>query len=1027
MTDLVGRRIEQYRIDARVGEGGMGTVYRAYDVHLHRAVALKVLHQALSSRHEFQQRFMQEARAAARLDHPSIVKIFDFGMTEGLLYMVMEYVAGGSLAAYIRRLQERQQVVRLDETLPLLAQVADALGYAHRQGVIHRDVKPDNVLVKQLEDVARPGELPLRPVVTDFGLAKLLEGGFDTRTGSFMGTLAYMSPEQALGKPLDGRSDLYSLGVMLYQLTTGRLPLEIATPTDAVRKHMNEQPLPPRQANPELPEAVAAVVARAVAKEPGQRFQSGREMSEALLALRDESGSGAATRLAPSVSMVRMSTELRPGGAAPEPARLQQDVGAATSDQLIVAFGQATPVTYPLRGSTITLGRAEDNDVVLTEGAVSRRHARLERTERGWAVTDLGSTNGTFLEDNRLLPEVVESWAEGQTLRLGSYFLRWQAGQPAGTVAAAAAVPGTEAVGRTALGTTEARSRSGNVVAGIDPARVRARPGTRTALNVELLNDGMTVDHLRVSLNGLPAAWYSLPQDSVQLLPGAAARLGITLHPPRRPDTRAGSHPFEVVVESTAAPAERAVVRSALEVEAYEQFLLDVQPADLQDGETARILLANQGNGPVTVTLSGRDPAGSVLFSSPQREVTVPAGSQAEMPLRITARRRPLVGSPQVLPFTVEARTAAGESRSAPGRLAVAPRLPRWAVPILALLLILLCVAASYAWGPALIGGDETPTIDQAALLTATAEADPDGDGLSTARELELGTDPFNPDTDGDGIPDGEEIERGTDPLNPDSDGDGLSDGDELVWGTDPLNPDTDGDGWPDGYEVHQAGSSPTSRDTDGDGIIDSEDPDPGRLPTPTPSPTATPTDTPTLEPTATPEPTATQTIAPTPTATATSTPTAPAVHSGGLLVYRVEEGGSVGLYLQGPGGEPVALVAGTSDAAVLDYTPADGGRYALLVVEGGAQNLTIVRASGEVVRSGINHGWDTIVDADWSPGGQRLVVEARSGGDTVYFYFGPDGALRKEASLSGGAISAPLEGQLQVTIPATIATVASP
>ncbi len=1019
MTDLVGRRIEQYRIDASVGDGGMGAVYRAYDVHLHRAVALKVLHRSLGNRHEFQQRFMQEARAAARLDHPSIVKIFDFGMTDGLLYMVMEYIAGGSLAAYIRRLQERQQVVRLDETLPLLAQVADALGYAHRQGVIHRDVKPDNVLIKPLEEAAGPGRLPLRPVVTDFGLAKLREGGFDTRTGSFMGTLAYMSPEQALGRPLDGRSDLYSLGVILYQLTTGRLPLEIVTPTDAVRKHMHEQPMPPRQANPELPEAVAALAAKAVAKEPGQRFQSGREMAEAMLALAAGSGASPATRLAPSVSMVRMATELRPADPAGEPARLHQDVGPASGDLLIVASGQATPVTYPLRGGAITLGRSEENDVVLTEGGVSRRHARLERTERGWSVTDLGSTNGTFLEDNRLLPQTPESWAEGQTLRLGAYYLRWQAGEPAGTVAAAPGVPATEAVGRTALGATEARSRSGAVVAAIDPARVRVRPGTRTALNVELLNEGMMVDQLRVSLSGLAASWYTIPQETVQLLPGAAARLGVTFHPPRRPDTRAGSHPFQVVVESTAAPAERAVVRSVLEVEGYEQFLLEISPPELQHGDTARVLLANQGNAPVTVTLSGRDPAGALLFSSPQREITIPAGSQAEMPLRVTARRRPLYGSPQTQPFTVEARTTAGEARSAAGRLAVAPRLPRWAVPILALLLILLCVAGAYAWGPALLGVG-SPTPDQAALLTATAAADPDGDGLSTAQELELGTDPFDPDSDGDGIPDGEEVERGTDPLNPDTDDDGLSDGDELVWGTDPLNPDSDGDGWPDGFEVHQAGSSPTNPDTDGDGIIDSEDPDPGRLPTPTPSPTATATETPTPEPTATPEPSATATRTPAPTATATTTPTAPAAHSGGLLVYRVVENGGVSLYLQGPGGAPVPLVTGKSDAAVLDYTAADGGRYALLVVEGGAQNLYIVRADGQAVQGAINHGWDEIADADWSPNGQRLVVEARSGDQTAYFFFGPDGALQGQANLSDGSSGEAPDFLLRTTIAAT-------
>jgi eukaryotic-like serine/threonine-protein kinase len=1024
MINLVGQRVEQYRIDAKLGEGGMGAVYRAYDVHLHRAVALKVMHESLASRQEFQQRFMQEARAAARLDHPSIVKIFDFGMTQGLLYMVMEFVAGGSLAAYIRQLQQRQQVVRLDETLPLLAQVAEALGYAHRQGVIHRDVKPDNVLVKQLDDAKGAAGLPLRPVVTDFGLAKLLEGGMETRTGSFMGTLAYMSPEQALGKPLDGRSDLYSLGVILYQLTTGRLPMEITTPTDAVRKHMSELPLPPRQANPELPEPVAQLVAKAVAKEPADRFQSGQEMAEAMLALRPNVTAGEATRLAPAASMVRMATQLRSLGAAQEPSHFDSDVRPGAGDQLIVARADTTPVTYPLTGNSVSAGRADDNDVVLTEGGVSRRHARFDRTSRGWSVTDLGSTNGTFLESSRLLPDVAESWQPGQTLRIGSYYLRWQPGRQVGTVAAATEAAAAGATRQAFAGATQARSVSGNIGVAIDPARVRAAPGTRTALNVELFNEGMTVDHFRVSVEGLPATWYSIPQETVQLLPGASGRLAVALHPPRASSATAGAHPFDVVVQGMAAPRERAAVRSQLELEPYQEFGLDLQPSHLQDGATVRLLLTNSGNGPLAVTLGGRDPADAIIFSSPQREAELGPGQQVEIPFRVSARRRPFFGTRQQLPFTVQAAATSGEVRAAQGQLAVAPRLPMWLLPILGTLLLLLCIGG-VAGGRAILGGRATATADQIAALTATAlafdESDPDGDGLTTAQELALGTDPQNPDSDGDGVPDGQEVADGTDPLNPDSDEDGLTDGDEKVWGSDPLNPDSDGDGWPDGMEVHETGTSPILADTDGDGLIDSEDPDPGRLPTPTPSPTATPTDTATPTPTPTDEPEPTGT--PTPTATATPE----AVHGGGLLTYRREDGGSVGIYLQPPSGDPIPLVTGKSDAAVLDFTSQNGWLFAILVVEGGSQSITIARADGSTVQEGINNGWESIVDADWSPDGQRLVIEARSGGGTIYVYLNADGGVAGQANFSGGFIGPPELILPIVTIPAIIVTLPSP
>ena len=282
MSDFLGRQIDNYRIEALLGEGGMGTVYRATDLNLNRPVALKVMHSHLVRQNDLKQRFMQEAQAAARLDHPNIVKIFHFGLQQDLLYMVMEYVVGQSLGNYLRRLRQTGQVILLHETLTILAQVADALGFAHRQGVVHRDIKPDNILLKPLSEPDRPGAPPVRAIVTDFGLAKLREGGIQTETGTFMGTLSYMSPEQCLEQTLDGRSDLYSLGVVLYQLTTGALPFDIKSPTEAVVKHMRELPPAPRSVRPGVPPAVEAIIQTALAKAPADRFQTGEEMARAL-------------------------------------------------------------------------------------------------------------------------------------------------------------------------------------------------------------------------------------------------------------------------------------------------------------------------------------------------------------------------------------------------------------------------------------------------------------------------------------------------------------------------------------------------------------------------------------------------------------------------------------------------------------------------------------------------------------------------------------------------------------------------
>jgi len=285
-----GQQIENYRIDSVLGEGGMGTVYRATDVNLMRPVAVKVMHGELAGDSAFQERFLHEARTAARLDHPSIVRIYHFGREDGLLYIVMELVDGLSLGAYLRQLAKLNQVVRLDEALSLIAQAADALGYAHRHGVIHRDVKPDNILVKRIDQPIRPGDPPLLAMVTDFGLAKLHEAESDAEHGLMMGTLPYMSPEQALGLPVDGRSDIYSLGVILYQLATGKLPLDIRTPERAIQAHQFESVPAPHLINPAVPPSVDAVIVRALARRADNRYQTAEELAADLRASPENPG-----------------------------------------------------------------------------------------------------------------------------------------------------------------------------------------------------------------------------------------------------------------------------------------------------------------------------------------------------------------------------------------------------------------------------------------------------------------------------------------------------------------------------------------------------------------------------------------------------------------------------------------------------------------------------------------------------------------------------------------------------------------
>ncbi|MCA9938384.1 MAG: serine/threonine protein kinase, partial [Anaerolineales bacterium] len=183
-TDLIGKQVGHYRVDALLGDGGMGTVYRAHDLNLGRTVAIKFMHAQFAHLPEFRARLTNEAQTVARLDHPSIVKIFDFGESSEGLYIAMEYVDGGSLRAHLGRLQKRGVFLPLQQSLQIGVQMADALDYAHQRGLIHRDVKPGNIILKKLDRPPEEGDGPFRAVLTDFGLVKVLEGERLTLTGT---------------------------------------------------------------------------------------------------------------------------------------------------------------------------------------------------------------------------------------------------------------------------------------------------------------------------------------------------------------------------------------------------------------------------------------------------------------------------------------------------------------------------------------------------------------------------------------------------------------------------------------------------------------------------------------------------------------------------------------------------------------------------------------------------------------------------------------------------------------------------
>ena len=264
----------RYELTHLVARGGMAQVYRAMDLQLDRPVALKVLFPELSVDRTFVERFRREAQAAANLSHPNIVPVFDWGEDDGSYFIVMEYIDGRPLSAVLRD----PQPLAPRQIATIGAGVAAALAFAHRHGVVHRDVKPGNVLITPEGDVK----------VTDFGIARAVNTEESlTQTGAVMGTAAYFSPEQAEGKGVDSRSDIYSLGVVLYEMSVGKPPFTGDSPVAVASKHVRDTPVLPRAANPAVPAALEAVIMKAMAKDPDDRYRSAEELRADLLRFAD--------------------------------------------------------------------------------------------------------------------------------------------------------------------------------------------------------------------------------------------------------------------------------------------------------------------------------------------------------------------------------------------------------------------------------------------------------------------------------------------------------------------------------------------------------------------------------------------------------------------------------------------------------------------------------------------------------------------------------------------------------------------
>jgi tRNA A-37 threonylcarbamoyl transferase component Bud32 len=382
---LEGQTLGKYRVLEPLGRGGMAQVHRAYHPQLERYVAIKVLRSDLVEEEEFLARFKREARSVSALRHTNIVQVYDFDIQDDLYYMVMELLEGDTLKAHINSYRTRGEHMPFSEMVRILVDVLEGLRYAHSEGITHRDIKPANILL------TRRGQA----VITDFGIAQIVGGTQYTVSGALMGTLHYMAPEQGLEGHGDNRSDLYSLGIVFYELLTGQPPFDADTPLAILMKHVND-PLPlPRKIDPTIPEPFERVLLKVLAKRPEDRYQTAEEMAQALRDAARQAGVDIpqAISLPPVAAVVAGSVAVYSGKARqaiPDAAFAADDTDSTLGQRLRAAQADPTQLAAePIRIQRLpeaALGTAAGLIIFNSLAAFLSTVVGLDILGRGWPI-----------------------------------------------------------------------------------------------------------------------------------------------------------------------------------------------------------------------------------------------------------------------------------------------------------------------------------------------------------------------------------------------------------------------------------------------------------------------------------------------------------------------------------------------------------------------------------------------------------------------------------------------------------------
>lgn len=697
MTDLLGQTIANRRIEAPLGSGDLGQVFRARHVDLGREEAIKIVHANVAAGAGFAERFEREMGAISALSHPNIIQIFDIGYEQGHCYLAMELMPEGSLHTFMQRRARAEEGWPLAFGLDMIRQAADGLACAHAANIVHHNIKPDNLLLTR-EGAATAGISGYTLKISDFGLTPVTDEEATPAPGMNMGAPAYLSPEQCQGLDLDGRSDLYALGIVLYEVATGFLPFEIKSLNDAVYKHVYATPTAPRQVRPDLPAELETVILRCLAKKPEERFATADELSHALQGLVNTLyaptpqpipvpspvpgttspvrvptpvvvGSSGMNELPPpppvpqpplgSTSPSFSTTPSRP----PTPQPLPPPVNGAATMPRVQALNQQgqTLQVQELTGDGLTVGRLADNDVALNADAVDDRHVQIDWDGNQATIVDLGSKSGTLLQGQRLAPMKPQPWGWRTMLQVGPYWLQLEPPVAPPVPPPPTAAPIVPAGGRfispalspvngpisqPPAGATPSRRTNESLRSRLKTDRIGVvpdhdtltiTPGQPAVFALTLANLGTLVDHLTVTVEGVPASWIAGPPTTVQLNPGDQTLVALNVSVPRVPESRAGEYPVVIRARSRENQSESGTARGQWTVLPFTGSTLTIRPKRSKGWRKGKhiVALSNDGNAPAHYSLSGDDDEQALAYDFAEDQVALEPGRAAKVKLAV--------------------------------------------------------------------------------------------------------------------------------------------------------------------------------------------------------------------------------------------------------------------------------------------------------------------------------------------------------------------------------------------------------